>query len=254
MVATFKPSESMANATIVADNVVMAVYFIVLLALPGSALVRRVFPLNERSKELYGPDAEAGAAAFWKPKPISLLDIALALSLAFIIATASVKISGHFGQEHMSGLFKAVLGQKFLVLTTLSVLVPLIFPKFTENLSGTDELGTFFIYIFFVLIGIPASLKTIILESPMLLVFCAVMLFFNFLVTMALGKLFRLDLEELILTAAATAGGPMSAAAIAIAKGWQQLIVPGFLVGIWGYVIGTYLGYFTGTLLLRILP
>ena len=30
--------------------------------------------------------------------------------------------------------------------------------------------------------------------------------------------------------------------AMAIAKGWSRLVLPGLLVGIWGYAIGTFLG------------
>ena len=102
------------------------------------------------------------------------------------------------------------------------------------------------------LIGIPASLITVIVQSPLLLLFCALMLFANFVVTFGLGKLLGFELEELVLVAAATSGGPMNAAAIAIAKGWKKLIVPSFLVGIWGYVIGNYIGIIMGNLLIRL--
>jgi len=253
MVSTFKPPESLINATIVADNGVMVLYFLVLLALPASALVRKIFPLTSLSKGFYDEDSREGAKAFWKPKPISLLDIALSLSLAFIIAAASFKVSSFFGSADMPSIVRSVLGQQYLVLTTFSIAIPLFFPKFAEKITGSEELGTFLIYIFFVLIGIPASFKTVIMESPLLLLFCGLMLFMNFLVTFGLGKLFRFELEELVLVAAATSGGPLNAAAIAISKGWRALVFPSFLVGIWGYVIGNYLGYIMGIFLINLL-
>ena len=40
----------------------------------------------------------------------------------------------------------------------------------------------------------------------------------------------------------ATLGGPASAAAMAASKGWDKLVLPGILVGIWGYIIGTAIG------------
>jgi uncharacterized membrane protein len=61
-------------------------------------------------------------------------------------------------------------------------------------------------------------------------------------VTLGLGKLFGFDLEELMISCNATAGGPTTAVAMAIAKGWTALAVPAMLVGIWGYVIGNYAG------------
>lgn len=253
MVSTFKPAESLVNATIVADNGIMALYFLVLLALPASIIVRKIFPLTSVSKDFYDEDSREGAKSFWKPKSISLLDIALALGLAFLIATASVKVSSFFGGASMPSIVKSILGQKYLILTTFSIAIPFFFPKFTEKISGSEELGTFFIYIFFVLIGVPASFKTVIMKSPLLLLFCAIMLLMNFLVTFGLGKALKFELEELILVAAATSGGPMNAAAIAISKGWRALIFPSFLVGIWGYVIGNYIGYIIGIFLINLM-
>ena len=37
---------------------------------------------------------------------------------------------------------------------------------------------------------------------------------------------------------------------MAIAKGWKPLVLPSMLVGIWGYVMGTYLGIAVGNFLL----
>lgn len=250
MVSTFKPTQNTINATIVADNVVMALYFILLITLPTSRLVRRIFPKTDVSRGFHGETGSEGAKSFWKAKPISLLDISLAIALAFVISTLSVKVSNYFSREDMPRIISAILGQRYLVLTTFSIALPSVFPKFVREISGSNELGTFFIYLFFVLLGIPASLKIVILNSPLLLVFCMVILLINFIITFGLGKLFGFELEECILVAAATSGGPMSAAAIAIAKGWEKLVVPSFLVGIWGYVIGNYVGYCAGVLLI----
>ena len=64
----------------------------------------------------------------------------------------------------------------------------------------------------------------------------------NLIVTLLLGKLFRLNLEDLLISVNATLGGPPSAVAMAVSKGWPKLVLPAMLVGIWGYVIGTALG------------
>ncbi len=68
----------------------------------------------------------------------------------------------------------------------------------------------------------------------------------NLILTLGLGKLLGLNLEELLLSVNATLGGAPSAAAMAIAKGWDRLVLPGILVGIWGYAIGTFLGILVG--------
>ena len=47
----------------------------------------------------------------------------------------------------------------------------------------------------------------------------------------------------------AAIGGPPTSAALAISNGWNALIVPGMLVGIYGYIIGNYFGVFVGNML-----
>ena len=118
------------------------------------------------------------------------------------------------------------LGQQYLILTTLSVLFPILFPKTARNISRNDEIGTFLIFIFFVMIGLPASLTQVITEAPVMILFCAIILFFNFLVTFIIGKWLNYELEELVMAGVVTSGGPMNGIAIAISKNWKTLIIP----------------------------
>ena len=99
------------------------------------------------------------------------------------------------------------------------------------------------------MIGLPASFRMVILEAPVMILFCAIILFINFLFTFGLGKLFRYELEELVLAAIVTSGGPMNGVAAAISKQWHNLIFPSLMLGIWGYVIGNYIGYVVGIFL-----
>ena len=116
------------------------------------------------------------------------------------------------------------------------------FERFFEKLNGTNEFGTFMIYIFFVVIGIPASFHTIFNTAPLLFIFVLLILIFNLGLTLIVGRLFHFKLEEMLLASNATAGGPTTAAALAISKGWHELIGPILIVGTLGYVIGNYAG------------
>jgi uncharacterized membrane protein len=104
-----------------------------------------------------------------------------------------------------------------------------------------------------VLIGIPASIKAIILEAPILFILCSIMVLVNVLVTFGLGKIFGYSVQEMALVSVANIAGPMNVAAIAITKKWSKLILPGFLVGIWGYIIGTYMGVIVREILRAVL-
>ena len=84
---------------------------------------------------------------------------------------------------------------------------------------------------------------------PILLILCMLMVIVNMLFIFVFGKLFKFDLEEIILASHANIGGPTTAAGMAISQGWTKLVGPCILVGTLGYAIGTWLGILVGSIL-----
>ncbi|NLK01888.1 MAG: DUF819 domain-containing protein [Clostridiaceae bacterium] len=247
----------------VADNLLMALYFFVLLAIPSVKFFRKHFThphideveaaSEERDKTL--------AAQYWSPKNISLLDIAKAMATSFMIVWISTELatwlkglvpipetSATIG-DFFQSLVGNFLGSQYLWITTITMLLATFLPNFLGNINGAQEIGTFLIYIFLVVIGVPASIPQILKNAPLLLVFAGIIVIINMVVSLGLGKLFKFNLEEILLCSNANIGGPTTAAAMAISKGWTKLIGPIILAGIFGYVIGNYLGIFMATLL-----
>jgi uncharacterized membrane protein len=146
-------------------------------------------------------------------------------------------------------LINGLLGNQYLIITTLTMLVATLFPRQVGNIAGAQEIGTYLIHIFFAVIGVPASIYMIVTKAPLLLLFCAIIVFVNMLFSFVFGKLLKFSLEEIIISSNANIGGPTTAAAMAIAKGWNALIVPAILVGTLGYVLGNYYGIFAGTMI-----
>ena len=62
----------------------------------------------------------------------------------------------------------------------------------------------------------------------------------NLAITMGIGKLFKFNIEEVVLACNANIGGPTTAAALAISKGWTKLVGPILVIGTVGYVVGNY--------------
>ena len=248
----FQTPGELVSATVVADNSVMAFYFIVLITLPNMKFVKKYF------KRLYTSNDDGNSnqvEAYWKRNEISLKDIAYSISIAFALVAISFKISELVNEyipknNHFMEILVSIIGDQFLLLTTLTLVTVALFSKFFENLNASDELGTFLIYIFFVVIGVPASIPIIIKTAPLLFIFVAVILIFNLSITLFFGKLFKFNIEEMLLASNANAGGPTTAAALAISKGWQGLVGPILIIGTLGYVIGNYvgtlMGYFLG--------
>lgn len=199
-------------------------------------------------------EAKTQAAAYWGKKPISLMDIAINVAISVIIVCVSTQIAGVLSNvipktNVVTSMLNGLFGNKYLILTTLTMIIATIFSKPLEGLSGSQEIGTYLIYLFFFAIGAPASIKAIFLNAPLLLVFCAIMVVVNMLFCFIFGKLLKFDLEDCILASNACIGGPTTAAAMAISKGWVKLVGPIMLVGTLGYVVGTYFGTFVGQFL-----
>jgi uncharacterized membrane protein len=249
---SYNVSAELTNPLLVADNFIMAGFFAVQFIIAGSAFFRRHFP-HPHSAAGDVQDAAALAARHWQRKEIALLDIAQAVAIAFVIAAVSVKLTGVIRASTDNKLIQSVFGNAFVLITILTCTVTTLFHRWTERIHGADELGIFLLYIFFFVIGLRADLWQVLLNVPVLFAFCLVMAVINLAVTLGLGRVFRLNLEELLLASNATLGGPPSAAAMAISQGWSNLVLPGLLAGLWGYIIGTFVGILVTETLFRLL-
>ena len=105
------------------------------------------------------------------------------------------------------------------------------------------------IYLFFFVIGVPASIPMIITNASLLFVFTLIIALTNMIFCFVFGKLLKFNLEDIVLASNANIGGPTTAVAMAISKGWTKLIGPIMLIGTLGYVIGTYFEIIVGGLL-----
>lgn len=252
MAAKLQPSDSMKAATIVADNLMMACYFLILIGLSASPLVRRIW--GTRHSEPHTPSTENQAAAYWKAKDISLQNIALSLGASVLLVAVSFHLSAFLktvfgtGENMLTDMLIGLTTDKYLLLTTLTFAFIALFPRAKNQLNGSQELGTYCIYLFFVVIGIPASIPLILQNAPLLFVFTLTVAVTNLLITLLAGKLFKYSIEEITLACNANIGGPTTAAALAIGQGWRALVGPILVIGTVGYIIGNYIGSIIYTL------
>ena len=254
----FKVSGSLVSATTVADNLNMAIYFLILLGIAGNAFFRRIYkhPLID-AVEQHGAsdDGKTLAAKYWGRKDISLRDIAMCMTYAVVVVTVSKFIGVTFGAvipsdvSWFTKMSNTFLSSQYVWITLISMIFATFFEKQASSLNGAQEIGTFFIYMFFFVIGVPASIMEILTSAPLLFVFCLIVVVVNMLFCLVGGKLLHFNLEDILIASNANIGGPTTAAGMAISQGWNKLVGPAMLVGTLGYVIGTYLGIIVGSLL-----
>lgn len=256
LASQFKVTGQTIGAVTVADNLLMALYFFALIMFAGLNFFRKHFahPHIDEVEQNGLDDSKTQAAAYWSRKDISLKDIAFniayAVTIVFLSNIISHAIAGVIPTDNavlkMCNIF---FGSQYVWITTLSMIVATYGEKQVEKMNGAQEIGTYFIYMFLFVIGVPASIVEIITNTPALLLFTAIMVIVNMIFCFTGGKLLKFNLEDCILASNANIGGPTTAAGMAISQGWSKLVGPVMLVGTFGYVIGTYLGVIIGGVL-----
>ena len=253
----FKANGTLVSSAIVADNLNMAIYFMILIGIAGNAFIRRFYehPLIDAvERQGVSEEGQTLAAKYWGRKEISLRDLAMCIAYAVIVVTVSKLIGDTFATlvpadgGMLSKMCSTFLGSQYVWITLLSVLFTSIFEKQANAMNGAQEIGTFFIYMFFFNIGVPASITEIVTNAPLMFVFCFIMVVVNMLFCLIGGKMLNFPLEDIIIASNANIGGPTTAAGMAIAQGWTRLVGPAMLVGTFGYAIGTYIGIIVGSM------
>ena len=240
MASQYAAGDDLTAAATVADNLLMAAYFFVLIACAGSKFFRKHFSHPHIAEVEAGASKEVAqtqAAAFWSRKDISLKDIAYNFAYAIVVVWVSRIISGIFsdiGGNPFLDFIGQFFGSQYVWITTM---------------HGSQEIGTYLIYLFLFVIGVPANIMTVLTKSPLLLVLTTIMVLVNMLFCFGAAKIFKASLEDSIIASNANIGGPTTAAGMAISQGWTRLVGPAMLVGVLGYVIGNYAGTLVGIIL-----
>ncbi len=228
-------------AALSADAVGAVFFLLALMLLPALRFVRRAMPSRFIGN---GTEATAGDPAGSGTQPDIPFDVARAvngLAVSFVVCAIS---AGLTALADADALF-------ILVVTALSLVVANLAKPVVERVSSDFEIGTLFMYVFFVCIGAGANITEVLGSALPVLAFILVMVAVHLVLIVAAGRLLKLDLAEMMIASNACILGPAPAAALAAGKGWKPLVAPGILVGMLGYAIATFIGVGLSTLLGR---
>lgn len=170
----------------------------------------------------------------WSETRISITDFAwlAALPLVFMWVTEQLTESREL---------------QTLGLTTLAFVAAQI--PVTQRLRGAAVLSYFALHLFFITIGAVSDVQQVVKAGPILFVYMIAIIAIHALFVYGVGFLARFDLPTLTIASQAAVGGPGSALALGMAMKWNTLVTPGIIVAIFGYGVGTYLGFATAYIL-----
>lgn len=231
------PTSLFAAAT-AADNIVTAVWF-------GATLLIPLWLSRSKGGVAAGssgadPEAAVGVSAVAGPGAAGIgpsdkasmraLDVSLLFALGFSLIWLA---------DQLSAAVPAI--PSVLWLTTLALgagQLPAV-----RRLSGSMLLGTIALHFFFALIGIGSRVSEIVVVGPAVLYLMVIVVGVHGVVIYGVGRLVRTDVATLSVASQAAIGGPTTAMALAMARKWPALMLPGLAAGLIGYAVGNYAGF-----------
>ena len=228
-------------ATIAVDNVFTNLYIAFLFLLPSLSWLGQKFIQPE--KEL---DTPPPVSNLTQEKELPLFEkLAMALAIASFITALGLWVS-----PHISTFLNTDINLDLLVITLLILIVANLFPQWLAKFENVAfDLGMLLMYLFLGVIGAATNLREMVTAAPEIILFALITLIVHLFTTILAGRLLGLSLQEIAIVSAANAGGPSTAAPMAATFNLKKAVTPAILIGVLGYVIGTFLGVGVGLLL-----
>ncbi|MBT3833474.1 MAG: DUF819 family protein [Gammaproteobacteria bacterium] len=216
------------SVAISASSVVSMSALMLLIAIPSVGLIKRMVPTQVDKSARVLP-IEPGQD---ETPTLQLTHISGALALSFIICALAQSIAQWLQLTQYSILF----------ITVLTIAVANAFPGKMAGLKGDFELGMLLMYLFFVAVGAGTDAISFIASAFHLFVYGMLIIIIHLALVLFAARVMKVDMAEAIVASSAALVGPAVTAAIATSKGWKHLVTPGIMCGVFGYVIGTFIG------------
>ncbi len=222
-----------------ASDIVLSGLYLLFLMTVGKRIMRALLPFapaaRQRDAAASGAiDARQGATSFRGLLSRGVAGpLAAAFGLAVVIAAAG------------AALTLVVPGQWGTIAAILAVTTLGIAASFSRGIKGirlTFALGNYIILVFCLAVGSMANLAALASSAPAVAGYVAVAIFGSLAVHAGLCALLRIDADTMMITSVAGICSPPFVPMVSAALGNREVLVPGVITGIIGWVVGTYLG------------
>lgn len=227
-VAMDKASDPMMGVAVAGVFAIAVPYLAFLLCLPA---LPRLWHLLNRSADVASEKTESAVEEQPNGAP-SALSLAATFALSAVICVVASWLADAVNYPPM----------KFLAITGISVIVGTLLPQTSEKLQGHYALGQILIYSFFVVVGVQINFIVAWQQGSQVMLFTAVLLGVHFGLLAMIGRRLGLSGAEMLVASNACILSPPTAAAMAVSRGWKDLVTPAILCGVLGYALSTGIG------------
>jgi uncharacterized membrane protein len=236
-------SSDLFSAAIAADVLVTAIWLVACLAAP--VILSRNKNNSTMIDQQQAVSRESGNVTiqhslYTSGQPIELFQMA---------AMAAIAI----GTLWLSGVLADWISFLPNILWLTSIVLILAQIPAIKKLSGGAMLGNYLLLLFLASNGAQSVVANIIRQGPAVFYFAVGTVAIHGLAIFGVGRLLGIHPGTLAVASQANVGGPASAMALASARGYPTLFLPGVAVGLLGYAIGNYLGLAIATLMKDVL-
>ncbi len=175
----------------------------------------------------------------------AVFDILKGLGLSLVVVAFSAFLGTLVPKENETTII-------ILSVTTLGLALSLI-PKI-NSLKKTFQSGMYLIIMFCLIIASMADLTNLFrIEYLEIFLYVFMVVFGSLFVHVLLSMIFKIDADTVIITSTAMVYSPPFVPVVAGALKNKEVIISGVTAGMAGYVLGNYLGIFTGDFLMGFL-
>ena len=224
-----------------ADLVIGVFYLFFLLALGQRFFSLFLKPSSKPTTEQSDCiDLDGGDPFYGILKRRFVIPLSKALVLALLVAGISVLISFVVPAN-------AQMAVVMLLITSFSL--ALSFVPSINRIPKSFDLGMYLVLVFSVVVASMVTFSTFISGALSVIYYVAWVVFGSLVVQVVLSKLFRVDVDTMIITSTALICSPPFVPVVAGALPNRSMVVPGLTIGIVGYAVGNYLGFILAQIL-----
>lgn len=168
-----------------------------------------------------------------------------------VLLSGLIVVFSLFGSEYLDEISTVIDKEAaniilLLSIVTLGIVASLV--PFIRNLANTFEMGMYLVLCFCFVMGTMLDLEQLKEVNMNLLLFMSLIVFGSFALMILFARVFKVDVDTLIVTATAMYMSLPFVPLIAQSLKNKEILVPGLTLSILGYIVGSYAGAFSSWL------